>query len=127
MDNMTGIKACFDGAWPKRESGRTYNSPSGFGSLTGMKSGKVLAYGTRNKLCDYEVGRNVEKLSPYGSSQRNESSNAVVASKAPKSRNYGTTESYDFRAAIGQKNIGTSCISSVYKQLHLSPASTGKK
>ncbi|GLG94017.1 Dna polymerase iii polc-type [Gryllus bimaculatus] len=99
-----------------------------FGSSTGMKSGKVLAYGTRNKLCDYEIGRNVEKLSPYGSRQSNESSNAVVASKAPKSRYYGTTESYDFRVAadVGQKNIGTSYISSVYKQLQLSPGSTGE-
>ena len=49
-----------------------------------------------------------EKLAPLGSSQVNEALNNTIASKAPKSRHYGGSESQDFRtaAAVLQKNEG---------------------
>ena len=48
----------------------------------------------------------VDKLSPLGSIQRNESLDGVVGSKNPKTRFYGSSESSDFRtaAAVAQFN-----------------------
>ncbi|XP_044741952.1 uncharacterized protein LOC123302923 [Chrysoperla carnea] len=42
---------------------------------------------------------NAEQLAPCGSSQANESMNMKIASKAPKARHYGGSESNDFRVA----------------------------
>ena len=71
-----------------------------------------------NNFCD-----NAEKLAGCGSSQANESFNAIVVSKNPKSRHYGGSESYDFRVSSGvcQKNLGTKYIEKVYEKLELSP------
>ncbi|CAH3155409.1 unnamed protein product, partial [Pocillopora meandrina] len=43
----------------------------------------------------------VKKLAPAGSSQRNESVNSSIGSKAPKIRHYGGSQSSDFRTAAG--------------------------
>ena len=50
----------------------------------------------------------IRKLAPVGNSQRNESFNSTVGSKAPKIRYYGGSESNDFRVAcaVAQTNIG---------------------
>ena len=45
----TLIQASFDGAWAKR--GRAYNSLTGVGAAIGANTGKIIAYGTRNKRC----------------------------------------------------------------------------
>ena len=52
--------------------------------------------------------KNAEKLAPLGSSQGNEALNNTIGSKAPKIRNYGASESNDFRVAcaVSQKNLG---------------------
>ncbi|KAK3741253.1 hypothetical protein QZH41_019950 [Actinostola sp. cb2023] len=45
----TSIGVSYDMGWQKR--GKGYNSLTGAGSMIGLKSGKVLCYGTRTKLC----------------------------------------------------------------------------
>ncbi|XP_071652436.1 uncharacterized protein [Temnothorax longispinosus] len=67
---------------------------------------------------------NSDKLAPCGSSQGNESFNSTVASKAPKSKYYGASESLNFRvaASVCQKNIGVTYIEQIYKELNLSPS-----
>ena len=53
---------------------------------------------------------NAEKLCKLGSTQGNENFNGIVASIAPKSRHYNSSDSLDFRVstAVCKKNIGTS-------------------
>ena len=65
-----------------------------------------------------------ERLAPLGSSQSNESLNNTIASKAPKSRCYGGSESHDFRmaAAVLQKNDGHGYIAAVVSQAKYSPS-----
>ncbi|XP_046406334.1 uncharacterized protein LOC124171235 [Ischnura elegans] len=66
---------------------------------------------------------NSDCLAPCGSTQCNENFNAIVASKAPKMRHYGSSESNDFRvaAAVCQKNVGVTYVSDVKKSLMISP------
>lgn len=64
-----------------------------------------------------------ERLLKMGSTQGNESFNNIVASKNPKNRFYGGSESTAFRvaAAVSQKNIGHDALSKVclYSYLNL--------
>lgn len=57
-----------------------------------------------------KLASNAQKFSTCASSNANESLNATMASKAPKSRCYSMTASADFRfaCAVGQKNLGES-------------------
>ena len=73
--------------------------------------------------------KNTAKLAPLASSQRNKSFNNVVASKAPKSRHYGSSQSNDFRvaAAVCQTNIGHGFVSDVVQSASLSPSSRSSK
>ncbi|XP_018314208.1 uncharacterized protein [Mycetomoellerius zeteki] len=70
-----------------------------------------------------KLASNAQKFSAGASSNANESLNAIMASKAPKSRCYSMLESADFRfaCAIGQKNIGEDYTQKVVTSLGLSP------
>lgn len=67
------------------------------------------------KVFEYFL-KNVDRLLNMGSTQANESFNNIVASKHPKNRFYGGSESTAFRvaAAVSQKNIGHDALSKVY-------------
>ena len=67
---------------------------------------------------------NAQKLAPMGSSQHNESFHNTIASKAPKSRHYGSSESNDLRvaSAVCQQNIGHTYIVDVLETATLSPS-----
>ncbi|XP_070542849.1 uncharacterized protein [Ptychodera flava] len=71
-----------------------------------------------NSLVDQSV-----KLANLGSSQANESINNGIASKAPKSKFYGGSESLVHRvsAAVAQKNIGYKYVVEANKENGLSP------
>ncbi|XP_032683875.1 uncharacterized protein LOC116850084 [Odontomachus brunneus] len=71
----------------------------------------------------HKLADNAEKYSTGASSNFNESLNATMASKAPKSRCYSTSASADFRfaCAAGQKNIGEGYTQEIAKKVHLSP------
>lgn len=66
------------------------------------------------KVFEYFLN-NVDRLLNMGSTQANESFNNIVASKHPKNRFYGGSESTAFRvaAAVSQKNIGHDALSKV--------------
>ncbi|XP_057335065.1 uncharacterized protein LOC130673868 [Microplitis mediator] len=66
---------------------------------------------------------NVEQLAPCGSSQANESMNMKIASKAPKARHYGGSESNDFRVAtaVCEKNVGFCFIKNFNQEMGYSP------
>ena len=72
---------------------------------------------------------NSAKLCHAVDSQKSESFNAMVTSKAPKTRHYGSSESYDYRvsAAVCQKNHGHNYVSEVLQRLELSPGNECKK
>ncbi|XP_071571338.1 uncharacterized protein [Temnothorax nylanderi] len=72
---------------------------------------------------------NAEKLAPCGSTQANEAFHTIVASKAPKSRHYGGSESNDFRvaAAVCQKNYGTAYVINIHEKLDISPGKNTAK
>ncbi|KAK0071999.1 hypothetical protein PV325_012047, partial [Microctonus aethiopoides] len=63
------------------------------------------------------------------SSNPNESFNCTVASKAPKSKMYGTSASYSFRVdfAVNKKNDGEKFIVELAKKSHCSPGKNTKK
>lgn len=71
-----------------------------------------------NKLAD-----NCDRFAADASSQVNESLNATMASKAPKSRCYSTSTSSDYRVActVSQKNIGLKYIETVAQELKMCP------
>ena len=71
--------------------------------------------------------KNSEKLAAHGSSQRNESLNSVVASKAPKAKHYGSSDSLDFRiaGAVCQTNLGRTYVPEVCKSVGISPGQCG--
>ncbi|XP_076086877.1 uncharacterized protein LOC143057454 [Mytilus galloprovincialis] len=46
-----GLKAKYDMCWQKRGSGRSYNSPSGIGSILGQHTGKVMGFKVCSTLC----------------------------------------------------------------------------
>lgn len=73
--------------------------------------------------------RNSERLAPCGSSQANESLNNTIASKNPKARHYGASESMDFRvaASVCVKNLGPSYVTEVNTRVGLSPGQTSEK
>ena len=64
-------------------------------------------------ICQYHSDAMVEKLSLINNSQRNESFNSTVGSKAPKIRFYGGIDNNDFRvaSAVAQTNVGHGYIS----------------
>lgn len=66
------------------------------------------------KVFEYFL-KNVDRLLNMGSTQANESFNNIVASKHPKNRFYGGSESTAFRvaAAVSQKNIAHDALSKV--------------
>lgn len=66
---------------------------------------------------------NASRLAPLGSTKANESFNNIVASKAPKSRHYSASESFNYRlrAAVCPKNTGHSYLSKAFKTKRLSP------
>ncbi|XP_043475871.1 uncharacterized protein LOC122507311 [Leptopilina heterotoma] len=70
-----------------------------------------------------DLAKNTHRFAACASSQANESFNAMVASKAPKSRSYSTSKSFDYRlaCAVSQKNCGEKYMLSVMKKLQLSP------
>jgi DNA polymerase III epsilon subunit-like protein len=134
-DNTEGVKAALGavvphihddhtrcGRWCKAGSTTTYR-------YRGLPKGRPLVNvttrrGLENIMACYIA--NASKLSPLANSQNNESANNIIASKAPKSRYYGGSESSDFRvaAAICQKNIGRAYIPTVLERLSLSPGQT---
>ena len=65
-----------------------------------------------NIFSEYATDIVVKKLSPCANSQRNESLNNTIATKNPKTRYYGGSESNDFRVACGvaQRNLGYSYV-----------------
>ena len=67
----------------------------------------------------YMTDEAVDKLSPLGSTQRNESLNSVIGSKNPKARFYGASESSDFgtAAAVAQFNDKCSYLLAVSEEL----------
>ncbi|XP_053390404.1 uncharacterized protein LOC128553298 [Mercenaria mercenaria] len=66
---------------------------------------------------------NCQKLMTSGSTQANESLNNIAWSKAPKSRNYNASESFDYRcaAAVLQYNEGVEYINRVIEKSNLTP------
>lgn len=66
---------------------------------------------------------NTHKYAAANNSQANESLNNTIASKAPKARHYGSSESNDFRvaAAVCQKNLGRAYVSHALKEVSISP------
>ncbi|KAK0160295.1 hypothetical protein PV328_007723 [Microctonus aethiopoides] len=70
-----------------------------------------------------------EKVSPGGSSQRNESVNHMVVTRAPKSRFYGSTPALSYRVADAalQKNEGADYMTEVNRRTGLSPDKVAQK
>lgn len=70
-----------------------------------------------------KLAENVDKFVTASSSQPNENLNAMIVSKAPKSRFYGLTASLRHRVAlaIASKNRGNRCINEVLPELNLTP------
>ncbi|CAH3031583.1 unnamed protein product [Pocillopora meandrina] len=79
--------------------------PEGYkhGSLPGGKdlTGEDLRATLEEAIRPFLSHDSVKKLAPAGSSQRNESVNSSIGSKAPKIRHYGGSQSSDFRTAAG--------------------------
>ena len=69
------------------------------------------------------LASNASKLAAHGSSQVNESQNNVMASRAPKARHYGDSESLSYRVAGAacQTNEGDSYVADVCRLAGLSP------
>ena len=62
----------YDMGWQKRGTGRSYDSPSGHGTLMGYETGKIVAYGIRIKncrVCEYHHKQGT--LVPKHNCQRN--------------------------------------------------------
>ncbi|XP_034943054.1 uncharacterized protein [Chelonus insularis] len=70
-----------------------------------------------------------EELAPGASTQANESLNQMIARHHPKNKFYGASSSIHARigAAISQKNIGTTYVDVVKKELSYSPSTTRAK
>lgn len=68
------------------------------------------------------LAKNAGKYAHAASSQANESLNAAIARKAPKSHCYSLSESMDYRvaAAVAEKNEGESYMIQVFQRLNLS-------
>lgn len=78
---------------------------------------------TALKTVFYKLAENAEKFSLGTSSNSNESLNATMASKTPKSRCYSLSASADYRFAcsVGQKNLGQTYIQEITDKVQLSP------
>lgn len=91
--------------------------PEGYkhGSLPGGKdlTGEDLRATLEEAIRPFLSHDSVKKLAPAGSSQRNESVNSSIGSKAPKIRHYGGSQSSDFRTAA--ENC---CILSYNRPIH---------
>ena len=74
-------------------------------------------------LNEYTTDVVMSKRSPGANSQRNECLNSIIASKNPKTRFYGGSESNDFRdaCAVAQINIGYNYVSRVLEVLNIEP------
>ena len=85
--------------------------------------GEPLKNALTNIFSEYATDIVVKKLSPCANSQRNESLNNTIATKNPKTRYYGDSESNDFRVACGvaQKNLGYSYVSRALEVLNIEP------
>lgn len=97
-----------------------------------LPGGKALSDDALRKTLDSifeKFWKNANKLAPCGSTQANESLNAIICSKAPKSHHYGDSEAYNSRvdAAVLQKNEGTRYISDVNSKCQVSPGKITKK
>ncbi|XP_024891144.1 uncharacterized protein LOC112466982 [Temnothorax curvispinosus] len=70
----------------------------------------------------YKLADNAAKFACGASSNRNESLNATMASKAPKSRCYSMSASADFRfsCSVAQKNLGEKYTQDIANQIQLS-------
>ena len=83
--------------------------PEGYkhGDLPGGRDlkGEDLRASLEDALRPFISEESAKKLAPAGSSQRNESVNSVIGSKAPKIRHYGGSQSSDFRTAAGHSYI----------------------
>ena len=64
-------------------------------------SGENLRAAIESSLKPFDSNDWIEKLANCGSTQRNESVNGVVATKAPKTRHYGGSQSWNFWVASG--------------------------
>lgn len=75
------------------------------------------------KACFERLISRAQELAAGGSTLPNESFNNQVASKAPKPRHYGDTESLTYRvsAAVAQKNRGVTYVVDINEELGLSP------
>ena len=106
---------------------RYQQSPSGY-KHTNLPHGRDL-YGDALKTTLTEIFSQycsdvvVKKLAPAANSQRNESFNRVVGSKAPKIRYYGGSESNDFRVAcaVAQTNVGYGYVCRTLEALGIEP------
>ena len=85
--------------------------------------GEPLKKTLTSLFSDYATDIVVNKLSPCANSQRNESINSTIATKNPKTKYYGGSESSDFRTACGvaQRNVGYSYVSRVLEALNIEP------
>ena len=85
--------------------------------------GEPLKNTLNNLFSEYATDIVVNKLSPCANSQRNESINSKTATKTPKTRCHGGSESSDFRIACGvaQKNVGYGYVSRVLETLDIEP------
>ena len=85
----------------------------------------------KNGLIDvFEIfALNSERLAPGGSTKVNESFNNIVASKAPKSMHYSSSESFCWRlgAVAAQKNEGKSYVCNAFQEPSLSPSLSHQK
>lgn len=88
INGIPYITVVADGSWMKRSYGTAYDSSSGVGVIIGLRTGKVLFIGIRNKycsICDMAEARNIEprkhkcyrNFDRYASSTRMES-DAIV-------------------------------------------------
>ena len=85
--------------------------------------GEPLKNTLTSLFSEYATDIVVNKLSPCANSQRNESINSTIATKNPKTKYYGGSESSDFRTACGvaQRNVGYSYVSRVLEALNIEP------
>ena len=85
--------------------------------------GDALQDALEELFSQYYNDEMVKKLAPAANSQRNESFNSVVGSKAPKIRCYGGSESNDFRVAcaVAQTNIGHQYVDRTLEALGIEP------
>ena len=85
--------------------------------------GEPLKNTLTSLFSEYATDIVVNELSLYANSQRNESINSTIATKNPKTKYYGGSESSDFRTACGvaQRNVGYSYVSRVLEALNIEP------